>query len=73
MDGKLVTINGQTAFVYYNEERKTLDIITMHDLSHRLQTVRNGVNGIQVFDNPVEVIDLAIAIVDTLAAKDSAT
>ena len=71
MDGKLVTINGVTAFAYFHEERGVIDVISLHDLSHRLQTVRVGVKALQVYDNATEVIDLAIAIVDSLAAKDA--
>jgi ribosomal protein S2 len=76
MDGELITINGVTAFVYYDDDSQTIEVINLHQLSHdlqtaldRLQMLERNSQTVQMVGDNLKSIKLAIALVDHMFGK----
>ncbi len=76
MDGELITINGQTAFVYYNGDNEQIEVINLGQLSHDLQTALDTYRSLERTSQTVQVvgdnaksIQIAIAVVDHMLGK----
>ena len=77
MDGELITINGVTAFVYYDDDTDRIEVVNLDRLSHDLQTAMNRLEMLErdnktvstIGENNVKSIRVAISLVDHMLGK----